>query len=196
MLKCTKALLAFGAPSHRIEADLDFAAGFWLFQRNSYTIRIASVGSSVASAITATDRCSAVVNFGNAASYLSDTVTVKHVNGGLDLGSVSFPNVCPVSLAETLHQLHKVNELWRELEKGSVTVKEATLALADMMHEKPIFRTWHRVLLAASMSGLICPMGFSGSLADAMLAAVFAGILTWLKLGMASQNQRFGDVFE
>lgn len=26
LLKCTKALLAFGAPSHRIEADLDFAA--------------------------------------------------------------------------------------------------------------------------------------------------------------------------
>ena len=26
LLKCTKALLAFGAPSHRVEADLDFAA--------------------------------------------------------------------------------------------------------------------------------------------------------------------------
>lgn len=77
-----------------------------------------------------------------------------------------------------------------------MTVKEATLALEAMMQDKPIYKTWQRIAVAATMSALICPMGFSGSFADAMLAGLFAGILTWLKLGMAAQNQRFGDVFE
>ena len=120
-----------------------------------------------------------VVNFGNAASHLSDTVTVKHVSGGLDLGT-----------------LHKFTQLWRSLEAGTVTVKEATLALEQMMEAKPIYKSWQRVAVAATMSGLICPMAFSGSFADAMLAALFAGILTWLKLCVAVNNPRFGDVFE
>lgn len=46
------------------------------------------------------------------------------------------------------------------------------------------------------LSGLICPLGFSGGFADAMLAAIFAGVLTFLRLYLAASNQRFGDIFE
>lgn len=46
------------------------------------------------------------------------------------------------------------------------------------------------------LSGLICPLGFSGGFADALLAATFAGVLTFLRLYLAASNQRFGDIFE
>jgi uncharacterized membrane protein YjjP (DUF1212 family) len=65
-----------------------------------------------------------------------------------------------------------------------------------MMETKPIYSVWQRVVIAGCMSALICPMGFSGSFADAMLAGVFASILTWLKLGINANNQRFHDIFE
>jgi uncharacterized membrane protein YjjP (DUF1212 family) len=87
-------------------------------------------------------------------------------------------------------------QVWRSLELGNTSVKEATLELEQMMAEKPIYKTWQRIAVAAMMSGIICPMAFSGGFADAMLAVVFAGTLTWLKLTVAARNPRFGDVFE
>lgn len=43
---------------------------------------------------------------------------------------------------------------------------------------------------------IICPLGFSGSFADACLAGFFGVVLTFLNLHYAARNPRFGDVFE
>ena len=96
ILKVTKALLSFGSPSHRVEADLDFAAEIvgvpaqFVHHPNCVGAQRVDVQK-----ISLKDRSlrlvpfTAVVNFGVAGSHLSDTITVKHQNGGLDLGSVS-----------------------------------------------------------------------------------------------------------
>lgn len=85
LLKCTKALLTFGAPSHRLEADMEFAAD---------VLDVPAQFVHTPNAV--------VVNFGMAGSHLSESVFVKHANGGLDLGNV-----------RTLHQLllHAVGRL-------------------------------------------------------------------------------------
>ncbi|KAK4704656.1 RNA polymerase-associated protein CTR9, partial [Phenoliferia sp. Uapishka_3] len=134
ILQVANALLAFGAPCHRIEADLQHTSGVL----NVVAQFVHSPAVVVVTFGTVTGKC-------EQGAFESETHYVKVVGGGLDMG-----------------KLDGVNRLWLALEAGEVTLKVATEELAAMLVKPPIYSTWQRVFFGGALSMIICPLGFSG----------------------------------
>lgn len=90
LLKCTKALMTFGAPSHRVEADLAFGAK--VLKVEAQFIQNPNCVGECWQYLCNMDHCLPfrflVINFGTSGSHTGDSIFIKHENGGLDLGNV------------------------------------------------------------------------------------------------------------
>ena len=67
--------------------------------------------------------------------------------------------------------------MWNELEAGKLTIMEAGQLIEALLVKDPIYNTWQRVGLSATLAFLVCPLAFSGessSAAEAVIHSVFA----------------------
>jgi uncharacterized membrane protein YjjP (DUF1212 family) len=61
-----------------------------------------------------------------------------------------------------------VHNIYREVVHDEVGVQEGSAALSRLLRSEPIYNLWQRMLIAASIAGIICPLGFGGSFVDAV----------------------------
>ncbi|GAA5872386.1 hypothetical protein JCM16303_004503 [Sporobolomyces ruberrimus] len=161
VLKLAKALMTFGAPSHRLESQLNAASA--VLGVNAQFIHVPSV---------------VIASFGDSDTHTSETKFIK-ASGGLNLG-----------------QLHRIHGIYREVVHDEMGVEEGIVALDRCLKAKPIYSNWLRVVFAGACAGIICPMGFAGSIIDALVSAAFGAILCFLQLYVARKNAVFSNIFE
>lgn len=87
-----------------------------------------------------------------------------------------------------LSQLQKTHKVYSEVIHDHISAAEGVKQLTDIMNEPPIYRFWVKVMIAFLAGFSICPLGFSGSLMDGLMAGVCSACL------MATQLCRGGDV--
>ncbi|GAA5947730.1 hypothetical protein JCM3765_001056 [Sporobolomyces pararoseus] len=161
VLKLAKALMTFGAPSHRLESQLNAASA--VLGVNAQFIHVPSV---------------VIASFGDSDTHTSETKFIK-ASGGLNLG-----------------QLHRIHGIYREVVHDEMGVEEGIVALDRCLKAKPIYPNWLRVVFAGMCAGIICPMGFAGSIIDALVSAAFGAMLCFLQLFVARKNAVFSNIFE
>ncbi|GAA5828749.1 hypothetical protein JCM3766R1_003807 [Sporobolomyces carnicolor] len=161
VLKLAKALMTFGAPSHRLESQLNAASA--VLGVNAQFIHVPSV---------------VIASFGDSDTHTSETKFIK-ASGGLNLG-----------------QLHRIHGIYREVVHDEMGVEEGIVALDRCLKAKPIYPNWLRVVFAGMCAGIICPMGFAGSIIDALVSAAFGAMLCFLQLYVARKNAVFSNIFE
>ncbi|GAA5935400.1 uncharacterized protein JCM15063_001023 [Sporobolomyces koalae] len=161
ILKLAKALMTFGAPSHRLESQLNATSA--VLGVNAQFIHVPSV---------------VIASFGDSDTHTSETKFIK-ASGGLNLG-----------------QLHRIHLIYREVVHDEMGVEEGIVALDRCLKSKPIYPNWLRVVFAGMCAGIICPMGFAGSIIDALVAGTFGATLCFLQLYVARKNAVFSNIFE
>ncbi|GAA5821568.1 hypothetical protein JCM10212_006518 [Sporobolomyces blumeae] len=161
ILKLAKALMTFGAPSHRLESQLNATAA--VLGVNAQFIHVPSV---------------VIASFGDSDTHTSETKFIK-ASGGLNLG-----------------QLHRIHTIYREVIHDEMGVEEGIVHLDRCLKAKPIYPNWIRVLFAGMCAGIICPLGFAGSIIDALVAGFFGATLCFLQLFVARKNAVFSNIFE
>jgi uncharacterized membrane protein YjjP (DUF1212 family) len=119
-----------------------------------------------------------ICSFGDPETKTSETHFVK-CNGGLALGS-----------------LHQVHQIYRSVVHDEICARMATVQLNELLAAPPIYSTIVRIILAFSLSALICPLAFGGSLLDMSVAGVGAIIVSGMQFGVASKSALYANVFE
>lgn len=162
LLRLARALMKFGSPSHRIEAQLDSCAK--ILEVNAEFVHMPGI---------------IICSFGAPESSTSETHFVKE-NGGLALGC-----------------LHAVHNIYRKVVHDEICAQEATKDLNALLTAPPVYGAFARMLLAFSLSTLICPLAFGGSLLDMAVAGVGAIIVSWMQFVSASSSSAlYANVFE
>ncbi|KIY74124.1 DUF1212-domain-containing protein [Cylindrobasidium torrendii FP15055 ss-10] len=95
----------------------------------------------------------------------------------------------------SLGALHKVHMVYRMVVHDEVSARQATEQLDDLLTAPPLYGLAFRMLLAFSLSALICPLAFGGSFVDLWIAGTGATLLALLQLG-ASKSALYANVFE
>lgn len=87
-----------------------------------------------------------------------------------------------------LAQLQQTHKVYFEVIHDQISAAEGIERLAAIKDQKAPWGFWAKVVLAFSAGCAICPMGFSGSAIDSLVAGVCSGCLMW------TQIRRGGDV--
>ncbi|KAH8922489.1 DUF1212-domain-containing protein [Atractiella rhizophila] len=119
-----------------------------------------------------------VASFGDQETHTSETHFVKG-SGGLVLGS-----------------LHHTHDVYRMVVHDEISVENGTAALNRLLKAKPTYPLWLRVVFATVITGVICPMGFGGSVLDAAISAIFGAMFGFLQLRVAATNPLYANIFE
>ena len=156
-----RALMKFGAPSHRIESQLATAARILGVQAEF--IHLPSV---------------IICSFGDQELGCSETQFVK----------------CSSKLA--LGSLHKVHDIYRKVVHDEISAKAGSTSLLQLMRADDLYPRWVKLILAFSMSALICPLSFGGSFLDMWVAGSGALLVAFLQNYVARKNTLYANVFE
>ncbi|ORY21980.1 hypothetical protein BCR39DRAFT_552470 [Naematelia encephala] len=161
VLKLAKALMTFGAPSHRIESQL--VATALVLEINAEFIHFPSI---------------VIASFGDHDTRTSETHFVK-AGGGLDLG-----------------KLHKVHHIYKDVVHDQLDAAEGTKRIHALLKAPMEYNLWQRMLIAFLCSGIICPLGFGGSLIDGLASGFLGILLSFLQLHVASKSAMYSNIFE
>jgi uncharacterized membrane protein YjjP (DUF1212 family) len=101
---------------------------------------------------------------------------------------------CPSRLA--LGALHDVHVVYRAVVHDEISAKEGTIRLKAILDKPPIYSTFMRCLIAASLSGLICVLSWNGSFLDMWIAAASGGTLAALQLIVVPKHPSFANIYE
>ncbi|KAI0323059.1 hypothetical protein OF83DRAFT_1048114 [Amylostereum chailletii] len=156
-----RALLTYGAPSHRIESQLVSATR--ILDIPAQFIYLPGL---------------VMIAFGDHDTLTSETHVLK-CGGRLALGA-----------------LHNMHTIYRQVVHDEISAIEGTSRLQALLHAPPIYNTYVRCFVAASLSGLICVLSFGGSFLDLWVAAVCGGILSVLQLVVVPRNALYANIFE
>lgn len=119
-----------------------------------------------------------IASFGDLDTRTSDTHFVK-ASGGLVLG-----------------KLQDVHKAYKQVVHDEIDAGEGTKLLDTILKSPPEYNLWQRMILAALLCGIICPMGFGGSFVDAWVAAALGSLLAFMQLNVASKNSMYSNIFE
>lgn len=160
-MKLARALMTFGAPSHRIESQLLSAAR--ILELDAEFIHIPGV---------------IICSFGDHETKTSETHFVK-CGGRLALGC-----------------LHRVHQIYRSVVHDEISALQATEQLEEVLVAPPIYNAYVRCILAFSLSALICPLAFGGSLVDLWIAGVGSVGLCLTQIITQNKSQIYANTFE
>lgn len=174
LIKLAKALMAFGAPSHRIESQLVAAARILEVRAEFIYLPGVIICSFRNNTRTGGSEC----DFGENDLGGSESHFVK-CNGRLSLGA-----------------LHKVHLIYRSVVHDEICAKQAGEQLDALMAAPPPYNLWFRCVLSFFLSALICPLAFGGSFLDMWVAGAAAFVLAFLQLRVAGKSALYANVFE
>lgn len=188
LLKLARALMMFGAPTHRIETQMQATARILDVQ-----LRCIYFPSLM------------LVSFGDDLTHTSDTRFIKQPTL-LDLcmycrcATGCFRNTPRLiqNRADPLQtaRLTDMHSIWSNTVRDKIGVEEASRQLDELMRRKPVINRYFMVLIGGLCSSMICagPMGFNGSFVDCLLAFPLGALLVWAQSSIKAEL--FSNVFE
>ncbi|KAI0068289.1 DUF1212-domain-containing protein [Artomyces pyxidatus] len=161
ILKLAQGLLSYGAPSHRVEAQLYGA------------VSALSVKASFA--------------------YLPNVILVSFNDGDTRTTELHFVRA---SGRVALTALNRVHDVFRHVLHDEMDSAEGTVAIDQILREKPLYPLIVRCLLAFVCASVICPLAFGGSFIDMWVSGGCACILQYLGLQAAAKSAVYANVYE
>lgn len=179
ILKLAKALLSFGAPSHRIESQLsaasnilDAQAGQYYLPRYQYVYKYITPSEFVHLPNII------IVSIRNDETRATRTYFVRS-RGRIALTS-----------------LQKVHEIYRDVLHDVIGAEAGTEALRKLLRSPPIYSLKLRCFLAFVCASIICGLSFGGSILDVWVSGACACVLQYLGLNAANKSTMYANVYE
>lgn len=76
-----------------------------------------------------------------------------------------------------------------------ISVKDASVALDDLMQKPPLYNKWQLIFFGGMCSASICSVSFSGSFIDCLMSFPLGCILIVIQL-FAAKHELYSNVFE
>lgn len=182
ILKLAKALLSFGAPSHRIESQLSAASDILDAQAGQYYLLPPPQLSILYKYITTSEFVHLpniiIVSIRNDETRTTRTYFVRS-RGRIALTS-----------------LHKVHEIYRDVLHDVIGAEAGTEALRKLLRSPPIYSLRLRCFLAFVCASIICGLSFGGSILDVWVSGACACVLQYLGLNAANKSTMYANVYE
>ena len=181
ILKLARAMMMFGGPTHRLQAQIKATAKvldielscMYLPDVMLISFDDAGTGTSNIKFI----RQGSALDIGK----LQEAHELYwEVRSGLILGHA-------LRLSLFIHVLQVIHD--------NVSVKDASVHLDDLMRRKQFYKNWQIVLFGGACSSSICSVSFNGSFIDC-LASFPLGCLLILIQFFAARNELYSNVFE
>lgn len=132
--------------------------------------------------------------FGLEAQFiLLNTVIIAVFRGSN--GSPSQTHFIQRSQGLSLAQLRKTHVIYNSVVHDEISAIEGTYQLTYIMNASESIGHFWKVVFAFLAGASICPVGFSGSVADSLVAGSLSGILQWIQL-LGDQDVLFVGIFE
>lgn len=179
ILKLAKALLSFGAPSHRIESQLAAAS----------EILDAQAGSSYACLPSGLYPIRPSTEF----VHLPNIIIVTIRNGDTRSTRTYFVRATG---RIALTSLHKVHLIYRDVLHDNMGAEAGTDALRQLLRSPPIYSLTMRCGLAFICASIICVLSFGGSILDMWVSGACACVLQYLGLNAANKSSMYANVYE
>lgn len=77
----------------------------------------------------------------------------------------------------------------------NISVKDASMALDELMIRKPLYRNWQLIIIGGFCSASICSVSFNGSFIDSVVAFPLGCLLIVIQLS-AARNELYSNIFE
>ena len=119
-----------------------------------------------------------IASFGDSDTRTSETAFVK-ASGGLDLG-----------------KLHRVHNIYKAVVHDELDAAEGTRRIHYLLKSPTQYGVIVRVIIAFLSSAIIAPLGFGGSLVDALAAGALGCLLAFMQLHVASKSAMYSNIFE
>ena len=181
ILKLAKALLTFGAPSHRIESQL-LAAAKILDARTGQSTVVSKKADKI-------DKCVELVEI----VHLPNIVIVSIWNDDMSSMKTYFVRARG---RIALTPLHKVHQVYRDVLHDSIGAQAGTDALRQILRSPAIYPLKLRCFFAFICAAIICGLAFGGSLLDMWISGACACILQYLGLNAANKSSMYANVYE
>ena len=178
ILVLAKALLTFGAPSHRINSQLAAASG--ILEANAGTWRLPC------------SLCHPINSFIEFI-YIPNIIIVSMKNDDERSTTTRFVRV---SGRIALSALRKVHLIYRSVLRDEIGVTEATEALKELLRRGPIYPLTARCALAFCMGTILCGLSLGGSILDMIISGLCACALQYLGLNAVNKSSVYASVYE
>jgi uncharacterized membrane protein YjjP (DUF1212 family) len=182
ILKLAKALLSFGAPSHRIESQLSAASNILDAQAGQYYLPLIINTVHNLKYITTSEFVHLpniiIVSIRNDETRATRTYFVRS-RGRIALTS-----------------LQKVHEIYRDVLHDVIGAEAGTEALRKLLRSPPIYSLKLRCFLAFVCASIICGLSFGGSILDVWVSGACASVLQYLGLNAANKSSMYANVYE
>ncbi|KAH6905126.1 pheromone-regulated membrane protein Prm10 [Coprinopsis sp. MPI-PUGE-AT-0042] len=169
LLKLTRAMMMFGAPTHRLQSQIQSAA------------RVLDVQLSILYLPDTT-----LISFDDGTTGTSHVQLIRQASA-LDIGKLTDAfylywkaSLCPLDAA-VIHD--------------KISVTDASGRLDELMKSPPLYNWWQNVLIGGMCSSAICTVAFTGSFIDALLSFPLGALLVAIQI-LSSRNQLYLHVFE
>ena len=177
-MKLAKALLSFGAPSHRIESQLAAASDILDAQAGQCYLPSLSILTCITTAEFVHLPNIIIVSIRNDETRTTRTYFVRS-RGRIALTS-----------------LHKVQEIYRDVLHDVIGAEAGTEALRTLLRSPPIYSLKLRCFLAFICASIICGLSFGGSIIDMWISGACACVLQYLGLNAANKSSMYANVYE
>ncbi|KAH9840878.1 uncharacterized protein C8Q71DRAFT_702019 [Rhodofomes roseus] len=160
ILKLARAMMMFGGPTHRLQAQIQ-----------------------------ATGR---VLDIQLSCMYLPDVMLIS-----FDDATTSTSNIKFIRQASALDigKLQDAYALYWKVIHDDISVKDASIALDDLMRKPQLYKFWQLILIGGFCSASICSVSFNGSFIDSLISFPLGCLLIVIQV-FAARNELYSNVFE
>lgn len=179
ILKMTRAFMMFGAPSHRLQAQIQATA---------------SVLDITLSCMYLPDVV--LISFEDPATGTSQLKFMRQAST-LDLSKVedAYKIYSQVSFSCHLSILARNSPAEQQVIHDQLSVSEASILMDDLMRKKEVYNWWQLMIIGGFCSAAICTVSFNGSFLDCVVVFPLGAILVGIQL-LSVKHALYSNVFE
>lgn len=124
--------------------------------------------------------------------YLPDVMLIS-----FDDATTSTSNIKFIRQASALDigKLQDAYALYWKVIHDDISVKDASVALDDLMRKQQLYKFWQLILIGGFCSASICSVSFNGSFIDSLVSFPLGCLLIVIQV-FAARNELYSNVFE
>lgn len=124
--------------------------------------------------------------------YLPDVMLIS-----FDDATTSTSNIKFIRQASALDigKLQDAYALYWKVIHDDISVKDASVALDDLMRKPQLYKFWQLILIGGFCSASICSVSFNGSFIDSLISFPLGCLLIVIQV-FAARNELYSNVFE
>ncbi|KZT05711.1 DUF1212-domain-containing protein [Laetiporus sulphureus 93-53] len=124
--------------------------------------------------------------------YLPDVMLISFDDSATSTSNIKFIRQ---GSALDIGKLQDAYALYWKVIHDEISVKDASVALDDLMRKPQLYKFWQLVLIGGFCSAFICSVSFNGSFIDSLISFPLGCLLIVIQL-LVAKNELYSNVFE